>query len=156
MIVSDLNNWAQEKGWFSPAIGQALEWVGREIDADTPVGKYPIDGDRMYVLVQHLTTEPKEERAAEAHREYVDIQLLLSGGELIRVAIDSGNNEVWADERESRDRLVYRNVENESDIILSPGMFAVFFPSDIHRPCCSLGENSQIRKAVVKIHLSLL
>jgi biofilm protein TabA len=156
MIISDLIHWEQEKGWFSPAIKQALEWVKKEINQDTPVGKYPIIGDQMFVLVQHLTTEPKEDRVSEVHRDYIDIQLLLSGDELIRIARDMGNNEVWADELENRDRLVYKQVENESDLVLSPGMFAVFFPSDIHRPCCSIGESKQIRKAVVKIHLSLL
>lgn len=156
MIVSHMSNWEQERSCFPSAISKALEWLGREIGEESPAGKYPIYGDKIYALVQHLTTEPAEDRLAEAHREYVDIQLLLRGRELIRVARDTGDQQVWADERESRDRLTYREVRGESDLKLTPGMFAVFFPMDIHRPCCSMGENMEIRKAVVKIHVSLL
>jgi biofilm protein TabA len=156
MIIGDLSNWELEKEWVLPSIRQALEWTVREIHADTPHGKYPIEGDQIFVNVQHLRTEPASERLSEAHREYIDIQLLLSGRESILVARDTGNNEIWADEMETRDRLTYKHVENESEIVLTPGMFAVFFPADIHRPCCSAGESMDIRKAVVKIHLSRL
>lgn len=156
MIISDLNHWRLESGWVAPSLRKALEWLEQEISADSPAGRYDIDGDRMYVLVQQLTTEPAEVRLAEAHRKYIDIQLLLSGKELIRAARDSGNNEIIADELHDRDKLSYREVEHESDIVLLPGMFAVFFPADIHRPCCSIEHSTYIRKAVVKIDISLL
>lgn len=156
MIVSDMSNWEQESASLAGPLRKALKWLESEITVDSPVGKYPIDGDLMYVLVQHLSTEPTVERMAEAHRQYIDIQLLLSGRESIRVARNNDLIEVTQDELEARDRLSYHIVDNESDIILTPGMFAIFFPNDIHRPCCSVEENINIRKAVVKLHVSLL
>lgn len=156
MIISDLKHWRQEAGWVTPSLRKALEWLEQQISTDTPAGRYDIDGDRMYVLVQELTTEPAVERLAEAHRKYIDIQLLLSGKELIRAARDSDSAEIIADELLERDKLSYRDVEHESDIVLLPGMFAVFFPADIHRPCCNAERSMFIRKAVVKIDVSLL
>lgn len=155
MIVSDLKHWRQETGWITPPVRKALEWLEREVTEETPPGRYDIDGDRMYVLVQHLETEPEERRLAEAHRRYADIQLLLSGQELILAARDDESNEIVSDELEPKDKLVFRAVNRESRFVLYPGMFAVFFPMDIHRPCCSPGEQAGIRKAVVKIDLDL-
>jgi len=34
-------------------------------------------------------------------------------------------------------------------------MFAVLFPQDLHRPCCNTKNESFIRKAGIKFHLSL-
>ncbi|ANY66121.1 hypothetical protein BBD42_06355 [Paenibacillus sp. BIHB 4019] len=154
MIISDLRSWEQEPGWLPP-FRQALAWLEQEVTEDTPAGKYEIDGERLFVLVQHVETRPAEEQLAESHKQYIDIQLLLKGRELIRVARDNGEAVVTADELDSRDRLSYKDVSDESDIVLTPGMFAVFFPYDIHRPCCSVEAEMTIRKAVVKLHVSL-
>jgi YhcH/YjgK/YiaL family protein len=34
---------------------------------------------------------------------------------------------------------------------LSAGMFAIFFPSDAHRPCVQIDESGSVLKVVVKI-----
>ena len=39
---------------------------------------------------------------------------------------------------------------------IEPGAFAVFMPKELHRPCLAVKEKAKIRKAVVKIHVSLL
>jgi len=51
--------------------------------------------------------------------------------------------------------VFYQQVQNEMAVPLLPGTFAVFFPHDLHRPCCQTHGESLIRKAVIKIHLSL-
>lgn len=155
MIISDLDNWRQEAGWLAPPLRRAIEWLEKEVTSDTPVGRYDIEGDRMFVLVQQVETEPREQRLAEAHRRYIDIQLLLSGKELILAARDTGSNEVIANELEDRDLLKYSKVENECELLLIPGTFAIFFPADIHRPCCSVESSLSIRKAVVKIDVTM-
>ncbi|WP_123043197.1 YhcH/YjgK/YiaL family protein [Cohnella candidum] len=156
MIIGDLRSWRQEAGWLSPSLRLALEWLEKEVTENTPAGRYEIDGSRMYALVQYLETEPPERRLAEAHRKYADVQLLLRGEELILAARDDGSGEIVADELDSKDKLAYGKVSDESRLLLKPGMFAVFFPKDIHRPCCTPGEvSSAIRKAVVKIDLAL-
>jgi len=51
---------------------------------------------------------------------------------------------------------LYDEVENENQILLLPGRFAVFCPEDTHRSHQFDGKPSQIRKIVVKIALSEL
>jgi biofilm protein TabA len=154
MIISDLKHWEQDKHYHAPVIQKALEWI-KNADVNMAPGKYPIEENRMYAIIQRTETQPMSEKLAEAHQEYIDVQYLLSGEELIRVVRDSGNNEVWSDELVSHDRLLYKHLVGEMDIVLKPHMFVVFYPSDIHRACCNVNGNLEIKKAVIKIHRSL-
>ena len=47
-------------------------------------------------------------------------------------------------------------MENESTLTMTPGSFAVFFPSDVHRPGCLLDQSATVRKVVIKVRASLL
>ena len=42
----------------------------------------------------------------------------------------------------------------EIDLTFSAGMFAVFFPWDVHRPSVTKNVNSAVKKVVVKIPVS--
>ena len=55
-----------------------------------------------------------------------------------------------------RDLLFYTGVENESMLTMTPGSFAVFLPSDVHRPGVAIGAPTSVRKVVVKVRASLL
>ena len=45
-----------------------------------PAGKYAIDGERLFVIIQDYTTKPVEQCRWESHRKYIDIQYMLAGG----------------------------------------------------------------------------
>ena len=72
------------------------------------------------------------------------------------VATDTGNNVVFNDQLAERDLLFYIGMENESTLTMVPGSFAVFFPTDVHRPGCVVDQPEAIRKVVVKVRASLL
>lgn len=55
-----------------------------------------------------------------------------------------------------KDFCLYGEVPGETLIRLAPGMFAVFFPEDIHRPGLCESAPGTIRKIVVKIDQELL
>jgi YhcH/YjgK/YiaL family protein len=38
---------------------------------------------------------------------------------------------------------------------MNPGDFAIFFPSDVHRPACEVSGPETIRKVVVKVRFAL-
>ncbi|NDG71800.1 MAG: DUF386 domain-containing protein, partial [Proteobacteria bacterium] len=54
-----------------------------EFDGSQAPGRYEIDGDRVFALVQKYTTKPVESALYEAHRRYSDIQFIFSGRETI-------------------------------------------------------------------------
>jgi YhcH/YjgK/YiaL family protein len=49
-------------------------------------GKYEIMGEQIYAVVSEYQTSPSEERLWEAHREYVDLQVVIRGEEVIEVS----------------------------------------------------------------------
>lgn len=119
-------------------------------------GVVEIDGRRIYMQILDLTTRPVVENRPEVHRQYVDIQFLVSGEEKIGVAPDLGNNIVSESRLSERDILFYQQAENESFINMMPGNYAIFFPQDVHRPACIKNSESQIRKVVIKVDVTAL
>ncbi|QWT42411.1 YhcH/YjgK/YiaL family protein [Dickeya dadantii] len=155
MIICDQQDWGREKYALHPIIHQAIDYISTTDFTAMATGKYDIIPGKMFCLLQEFTTEPADERLAESHFKFVDIQYLLQGEETIGVARGSRDNTVIEDKSEHHDIVFYRDIQNESFISLTPGMFAVFFPEDLHRPCCQSQGQSFIRKAVIKIHISL-
>lgn len=155
MIICDLNDWQRERDVYHPVINDALQWLAEQDLTTLAAGKHDMLPDnQMFCLIQQPETGPVVERRPESHYNYVDIQFLISGAEKIGVARLHPDN-IIAESKPEHDIVFYQQVVNESVVSFRPGMFAVFFPHDIHRPCCQDGEAAQIRKAVVKINLSL-
>lgn len=139
---------------YPTAIQQALIFL-RETDfSQLKTGRYPIKGDLIYAQVLDLETKPKSEILPEIHHHYLDVQYLYSGNERIGFAIDFGTNNVAIEYDPERDIQYYQDVLFENELVMQAGNFAVFFPNDIHRPGCSDGNPSSIRKIVVKIAMS--
>lgn len=157
MIVGDLAKWEQEKRAYHPAIAKGVQFLLDNDLAALELGKYEVQGSDLFVLIQEAVTEAKELRKPESHVKYIDIQYLISGeGEVIGVARQSDANVISVNDFASKDIAFYSQVENEFDVLLRPGMFAVFFPDDIHRPVVAVSKGSPIKKAVVKINKALL
>lgn len=155
MIVCDRTDWAREKSAFHPIIDQAISWIASTDFTQLQPAKYDILPDnKMFCLLQEMDTEPAALRRAESHTDYVDIQYLLAGEETIGVARPHASHRI-VEARHEHDIVFYQHTVNESMISLTPGMFALFFPHDIHRPCCDTHGTSRLRKAVIKIHYSL-
>jgi len=41
-------------------------------------------------------------------------------------------------------------------MIMQTGDFVVFYPGEVHKPLCAVGEPAHVRKAVVKMNVSAL
>ena len=67
MIYASLN--AKKGNYQYPAaINTALEFLAKPETAELPVGRYELDGDNIFVLIQDQTTAPVENKRAESHR----------------------------------------------------------------------------------------
>lgn len=151
MILGDIDNFEWE--WFSSLLQKALSFIKKTDFHGLKAGKYEIDGDNMFAQVQEVTTANKDERMAECHSKYIDLQYLVYGEETIYVARPSEQNVIVDNQMESKDIAFFNRVQNESEINLNPGMFAVLFPNDIHRPSCSKMKDTNIKKVVIKIKI---
>jgi YhcH/YjgK/YiaL family protein len=156
VIVSDINNWQREKQVYPEAINRGLAYIQAADFSGMKAGRYDIEGDLMFALLQEPTTQAWEKLRPESHQTYTDIQFLLEGEEIIRVAPWTEDAVISQEDFAARDIAFYSQIAEETAVRLSPGGFTVFYPGDIHRPCCSAAEDRKIRKVVIKIHKSLL
>jgi biofilm protein TabA len=114
------------------------------------VGKYEIQGEDIFALVQEYTTENQEDKKWESHEKYIDIQLIVDGQEIMGYIKVEGL-EIEEDLRAESDIIFYKETLNGSNIKFTNGDYAIFFPEDAHKPGCAFGECSKIKKVVVKV-----
>jgi YhcH/YjgK/YiaL family protein len=151
MIVDRLEN-ANFYAQLSPGFAQAFRTLSDAAFVNRPDGRYEIDCDRLYALVQRYTTRPPEKCNLEAHRRYIDIQLIVSGEELIRVA-PARELELRQPYEPGSDKMLFHPGGRMSSVCLSPATFAVFFPQDAHMPCMQADGPAEVHKVVVKLRI---
>jgi biofilm protein TabA len=157
MILGDSRHYAEEKQMYASSIRKGIEHILNGSLSALEPGNYEIEGHFMFAMVQEMCTQPAEEMRLESHCTYVDIQFLVSGEESMGVVKHSAALQVEEDCLAERDVIFYKHsgAGQESTIVLKPGQFVVFSPSDVHRPGCCVGEPGSIKKIVIKIHKQL-
>ncbi len=112
--------------------------------------RYDIDDNNLYATVSEYTTKNEENANFEAHKKYIDIQYVINGKEIINIAPLSTLKEVITPYDEAKD-IEFLTVDKVVNYKADPGRFFIFFPDDAHRPGIKDGENSQVRKIVIKL-----
>jgi len=112
--------------------------------------RYDIDGDNLYAPVSEYLTKNEEDAKYEAHRKYIDIQYIINGKELMGVAPLSQKKDILEPYDSAKD-IEFLTVTGGENYLALPGRFFIFFPEDAHRPGLKDGENSPVRKIVVKV-----
>ena len=156
MIVGHINNVNQELCNFPKAIKKALAFLQENDCANLKPGKYAIDGDDIFAMVQSYVTKDKKDCRAETHAKYLDIQFLAKGQERMGQCAYSPSLEVEEDCLAERDARFYKNLPAENQVILSNGTYAILYPTDVHRPCCAIGKPEDVVKVVIKISVKSL
>ena len=149
MIADKIEN-AHLYAGLSEGIAKGLELLKDPALAEKEDGKYEIDGDNMFILIQRYPTKEKADTTFEAHKNYVDIQAILEGEETIGCAT---TEDLTVTVPYEPDIMRLADPETFTEIELSGGTFAIFFPSDAHKPCYKSSGRSNVLKAVVKVKL---
>jgi YhcH/YjgK/YiaL family protein len=135
------------------AVQKAVGFV-QGFDRSLPDGRYTIDGDNIFGIVQTVTTQHAGERSFEAHKLYTDVQMVLDGCERQDAALlGLEDMPVVQEYDKDKDIIFFGEPSHFSTIIMKPGIFVVYRPDDAHRPCCCVGAPSLIRKVCVKIRI---
>ncbi len=146
MIVDRIENFEK----YTPLgqrISLALAYIRATDFSQFEVGEYPVSGRDVFAIVSDYALKPESQGRLEAHRKYIDIQFLAQGGESIGYLPFSGQQETVAYD-EPGDFAFYAG--DPSLVHLEQGMFAIFYPEDLHMP--GIGEpDKSVRKVVVKV-----
>lgn len=151
MVVDKLEN-AYLYAGLSAKIKRGLEVLKGEKLSAKKDGRYRVDGDELYYIVQRYTTKPLKEGRLEAHKKYIDIQFTAEGEEVIGHCI-LGRLNVEEPYDGAKDVAFYKVPERINSVKLSEGMFCILFPQDGHIPGCHLAGPSKILKVVVKVKI---
>jgi YhcH/YjgK/YiaL family protein len=146
MIFSTLSQ-SSRYAALHPLFPRAFEYIrNTDLHALAP-GHYPIVGDHMFAIVEHVPGRTRAEAQLECHRRYIDIQLVLEG-------VDEMGWKPLADCREPvSDHSAEKDIQFFLDapaswITVPPDAFCIFFPEDAHAPLVGSGH---IRKVIFKI-----
>ena len=147
MILDSISNTDRYSGLGR--VYEALSFLQKTDFTNTAPGRYSLDGDDIYYMVQEYETET-ERYTAEAHKKYIDIQLLISGEEVIEWTPLQTEKEI-IEENEEKDYIFYKCKTERQ--IFKGGEFMIFYPEDIHKPCVAVNEPTKCKKVVAKIRI---
>lgn len=137
---------------LSPCFAAAFEFL-QHLPADKPSGRYPLDGDDCFALVQSYSTKPAAEAKFEAHRKYIDIQFIQAGRETILWTPLVALTETLQPYDAEKDVTFYATPSHMTPIHLRAGEFTIFFPEDGHAPGLEYDGLAEVRKTVIKIRV---
>lgn len=146
MIIDSMKHIGQYKE--IPALKKAIEYVLATDLSTLPEGRTDVDGDNLFVLIQHPTLKDVSEGLLEAHDKYADLQVIIKGSETFGYALREDLGEPDESKPEN-DIFFYRKPFDTVEV--SAGMFAVFFPQDGHAPGIKTKTDNADVKAVIKI-----
>jgi len=146
MILDVLEN-AHRYLVMNKGFAKAVEFLLRPELKELPVGKYEIDGERVFAMVSKDMGLKKEDALLETHEKFIDIQLVLSGTDDIGWKPKSLCKQPSGEYDPNSDLQFFTDTPN-TWLSIESGEFAIFFPEDAHMPMISSGK---IHKVVVKI-----
>ena len=132
MIFGNIQN-LEEYPFLEEQIKECFAYAREHELVSYEKGSHEIDGDRLFVNVVEYTTTTAEERFWEAHRQYLDLHLMLRGTE--------------------KDDFLPMDGEKNSSVILRDGDFLICYPSDGHRTAVAVDGPETIKKAIFKIRI---
>jgi len=153
MIAAELRE-VERQAPATPGLRQAFAFLRRPDVAALPDGRHPIDGDRVFALVQRYETVAEQAPRFETHRRYVDVQYLVAGEEVIGWA-PAARLAVTAPYDAAQEACFGTVAAGAwSPVLLRAGELAVLYPEDAHAPKLAARAPSSVHKIVVKVALA--
>jgi YhcH/YjgK/YiaL family protein len=153
MIVAPLQDLARQVA-LNPRLKTALDWLAANAARSDLPERVEIDGKDVYALVQAYETAPAgEAMRLEAHQNYIDIQFIAAGEEVMG----------WAPVSELPEPTLY-NPEKDvfhgnlpakqlTPVLVKAGQAAIFYPADAHAPKLAGEKPAAVRKIVLKVRV---
>lgn len=147
MIIDKIENAHLVKN-IGDRIKKSFDYIMQTDLKNLQPGKHEIDGENIFALISKYETKLESEGKLEAHRKYIDVQYVIEGEELVGYT-PLGGQKVIEPYKEEND--IEFLTGDKSFIKVSEGMFAIFFPEDVHMPGICVENKSAVKKLVIKV-----
>lgn len=149
MIFGNINN-LKEFPYLEEQLKECFAYAKEHDLSSYEKGSHEIDGERLFVNIVEYTTTTPEARFWEAHRQYLDLHLMLHGTEQIDLNfIQNMEQKEFVD----KDDFLPLEGDKNSSVILRDGDFLICYPSDGHRTAVAVKEPEAIKKAIFKVRI---
>lgn len=150
MILTDLGDpKPREILGLHPHFERAFSEMTRLISENACEGRYDICGDALFINVMSYDSKPQENCLFETHREYIDIQAVMSGKEKMGFA---DLDRLTVCEPYRPDCELYSMVDDMDTVTLSEGKICIIFPEEPHAPGIAIEDSpAAVKKLVAKI-----
>jgi len=146
MVVDKIENLDKYVS-LNPLFAQAVEFLKSHNLSEMELGKTELKGKDLVVNIAQTNPKTKEQAKLETHNKFIDIQIPLSGVEVMGYTPAVDCKPADATYNEEKDITFFEGLA-ESYIPVKPGMFAIFFPEDGHAPGVS---EIGVKKVIVKV-----
>jgi YhcH/YjgK/YiaL family protein len=148
MIIDQINN-SHLYYTINSRIKPAFDYLLQSDLSALSNGRHEIDGEILYAMLQQYTSKPLDQGTWEAHRRYIDLQVVIQGVEKIGYAnidhLSPGEYDTNKD---------FLPLFGEGDFLtLQTGNFALLFPQDAHMPGIAFDLPAPVKKIVIKISI---
>lgn len=147
MIVDTLDN-ASKYYSVHPLFKKAFEYISTLDLKSLEVSKFDIsEGLKGAVAEKEGMTADESASKFECHNKNIDIQLCITGPELIGWRPRSTCSSPKGEYNDEKDVLFYNDAP-DMHFTLKDNQFAIFFPEDVHAPMIADGV---VKKMIIKV-----
>ena len=144
MVIDNLKNMRDYES-LHPLFAKAFDYIEQtDLNALEP-GKIVLVENELFVNVFQWGPKTKEEAKLETHNEYIDIQVPITGVEVMGYTQRADLPEAKYDA--TVDMSLYEGLSTDY-ITVKPGMFTIFFPEDGHAPGIT---PTGLKKIIIKV-----
>ncbi len=109
-------------------------------------GRHELRGSEVFFNLQEYET--KSVQKLEAHKKYIDIQVVAKGKEYMGYT-NIKNTAVSEEYNEEKDVMFLKG--DVDTLLATNNNFLIFYPSDAHMPALAVDKPETVKKAIFKI-----
>ena len=146
-----LNNFEKKYEEIKKVSPVAFDFLDKLLGEDIENGTHNLS-DGVFVNVMTYETKHRWETCFEAHKKYIDIQIIIKGSEIISVQpAETMHKYECIQSFGDGDAELYVTNNECVDYVLGEGDFIILRPEDAHMPCVCIAEPATVKKAVFKV-----
>lgn len=131
----------------------AVEYLLNLEVSEKDVGKKNIVNENFFYFVQSYMTKPATECKLESHRMYTDIQVVVSGNEIIDLA-DISRLSAKEEYNIENDVIFWNIPQRMARIAMGAGSYIILYPENAHRGMVCIKESERVLKIVGKVKIN--
>ena len=149
-MVFDILDHAEQYYCFGRLYQKAFEWLKNTDIMSLPLGRYEIEGNDLFALVQEYETRTIDNCEMETHMDFIDIHYIAQGCEYIGYADVTKMLPATHIGREIWDTVLYEK-EYNNKLFMEKGDICICFLNDDHMPRMIPLNKNVVRKVIIKL-----